>query len=251
MKKLIYIAILMFSPGSSSYAQYVRFPRSGAIAFEKTINMYAVMQKMSDNQTGFPDDYRKNKPQFKTYQSTLLFAEDKTLFTPEVAAAENNSFGMILTPDQPNTIYSDLSASKYINQKKVFEETFLVSDSLRRINWKITSELREIAGYQCRRANAIIMDSVYVVAFYTDQIPVSGGPESFQGLPGMILGVALPHEHITWFAKSVTDKSILSSELRAPVAGKPVNYKDLSKTIANVLKNWGSHARSALNLLLL
>ena len=30
-------------------------------------------------------------------------------------------------------------------------------------------------------------DTVYVVAFYTEDIPVSGGPEMFGGLPGMIL----------------------------------------------------------------
>jgi GLPGLI family protein len=48
-----------------------------------------------------------------------------------------------------------------------------------------------IAGFNCRRANAMIMDSIYVVAFYTDEILTTGGPESFSGLPGMILGVAL------------------------------------------------------------
>jgi len=32
--------------------------------------------------------------------------------------------------------------------------------------------------------------SIDVVAFYTDDIPVSGGPESFDGLTGMILQVA-------------------------------------------------------------
>jgi len=31
---------------------------------------------------------------------------------------------------------------------------------------------------------------INAVAFYTDDIPVSGGPESFNGLPGMILQVA-------------------------------------------------------------
>jgi GLPGLI family protein len=31
------------------------------------------------------------------------------------------------------------------------------------------------------------MDSVFIVAFYTDQIVTSGGPESFNELPGMIL----------------------------------------------------------------
>ncbi len=47
------------------------------------------------------------------------------------------------------------------------------------------------------------MDSIYVVAFYTDEILTTGGPESFTGLPGMILGIAIPHEHVSWFATKV------------------------------------------------
>ena len=92
-----------------------------------------------------------------------------------------------------------------ITQKNVYDDLYLVKDSLRKIDWKITDETREIAGYECRRANAIVLDSVYVVAYYTIQIPFSGGPESFTGLPGTILGLALPHENMTWFATKVTE----------------------------------------------
>ena len=44
------------------------------------------------------------------------------------------------------------------------------------IKWKFTDEYRNILGYDCRRVNGIMQDSVYIVAFYTPQIPVSGGP---------------------------------------------------------------------------
>ena len=99
--------------------------------------------------------------------------------------------------------------------------------------------MREIAGFNCRRANAIIMDSIYVVAFYTDEILAPGGPESFSGLPGMILGVALPHEHITWFATKVEMVPVEPAELNAPVKGKKVNNKELLETINNTFKDWG------------
>jgi GLPGLI family protein len=121
-----------------------------------------------------------------------------------------------------------------------------VSDSTRKINWKITNEIRNIAGYDCRRANAIIMDSIYVVAFYTDKIPVSGGPESFSGLPGMILGVALPYEHVTWFASSVTEQPVGEDKLKAPTKGKALNQAGLLSTLKAALKNWGSYANEAL-----
>src|SRR6185437_10397918 len=102
------------------------------------------------------------------------------------------------------------------SQKTIFDQPFLVKDSLRKIKWKITDENREIAGYNCRRANGLMMDSIYVVAFYTDKIPVSGGPESFSGLPGMILEVALPHENVIWRATKVTEAEIPQGAITPP-----------------------------------
>lgn len=108
---------------------------------------------------------------------------------------------------------------------------FIVTDSVRKIEWRITNEIKDIAGYNCRRANAVIMDSVYVVAFYTDQIVPKTGPESFTGLPGMILGVALPHEHITWFAKNVFIRKISNEQLMPPTGGKKVTMTEMQKSL--------------------
>lgn len=213
------------------FAQNIRFIKSGEITYEKSINQHAIIKRMmSGNRSpGGSDDHLKNIPQFKKSQSTLKFSDNKTLFTPIADHDEMNMLGPLV--EQPNIVYTDLSTKSFTTEKNFFDEVFLVKDSTRKITWKLTSEVREIAGYECRRANAVIMDSVYVVAFYTDRIPVLGGPESFTGLPGMILGVALPHDNITWFAKTVTDKSIPSNEIKAPVKGKPTNSKSLLETI--------------------
>lgn len=233
-------------------AQNVRFTTDGLIEFEKKTNMYAVIKKSinKDNssymQTAF-DAYKKSQPQFKVSKSTLAFSKDKTLFTP--IKEENSSrgfFGDDPTSSQNNTIFTDLANSSFITQKNVYEEIYLVKDSIRKINWKITEEMREIAGYECRRANAIILDSIYVVAFYTDKIPVPAGPESFRGLPGMILGVALPHENMSWFATSIKDRPVSDTELKAPVKGKQMNNKGLMEAIQSALKNWGEYAQVAL-----
>ena len=164
---------------------------------------------------------------------------------------ETNNYLAEGVGDQTNIIYTDLLTSGSTTQKAIYEETFLVKDSVRKINWKITNETRDIAGYSCRRANALVMDSIYVVAFYTDEIPVSGGPESFTGLPGLILGLALPHENITWFATLVKDMPVAANTIIPPKKGKETNYKALVNTLEKVLKNKGSYARSALKAFLL
>jgi len=256
MKNLIVITLLLIHGCLSLKAQNVRFPLAGVIEFEKSINMYALLKKAADQSTdnymrdAF-DNFKKNNPQFKTLQSTLTFSTDKTLFIPIAPPESSRGFFNAPIAEQPNTIFTDFSTGIATAQKKVYEETFLLKDSIRKINWKLTTEVRTIAGYECRRANAIILDSVYVVAFYTDKIPVSGGPESFTGLPGMILGVALPHENITWFAKTVTDKTIPATDFKVPVKGKSVDYKGLRTTINAALKDWGNYAKEALKAFLL
>jgi len=244
--KAIIIGIIILCTGTLSYGQHTRFPSEGTIEFERTINMYAMFQKKVDASkdvfvSQFFEQYKKTNPQFKTLKSTLYFSKDKTLFKPTADLSANTSF-FANGPDvsQINTSFMDLTSKMQTVAKVVFEEKFLVRDSIRKINWKITDETREIAGYACRRANAVIMDSVYVVAFYTDQIPVSGGPESFSGLPGMILGLALPHDNVTWFAKSVVDKPVDATLLAAPQKGKVTDANGLSTILKKTLANWNA-----------
>lgn len=258
MKVYNYILIIiLITSVSSAFAQHANFTFEGTIEFEKSINMYAQIQKIinKDNEVFYLPamaQYKKTQPQFMILKSTLAFTKDKTLFTPtEPEAAPRNVFSNLAIATQNNVIYTDLVGNKSVAQKKVYEETFVVTDSIRKITWKVTSETREIAGYACRRANAIMMDSIYVVAFYTDEIPVSGGPESFAGLPGMILGVALPHENITWFAKIVSPKTLPAATMVAPKKGKPTDNKGLLTTLKSVMENWGEYAQGQLKAFLL
>lgn len=253
MKKTIYVfiaAVMLLA--ATAKAQTAHFTTSGVIEYEKTANMFAIFKKdiNKDNESFLQpayEQYVKNQPQFKKLNSTMSFADNKTLFKPlEDEGATGGFWGDDAMIKQNNLVFTNLTTHTFIDQKKVFEETFLVRDSVRNIHWKITDETREIAGYTCRRANALIMDSIYVVAFYTDKIPVSGGPESFAGLPGMILGVALPHENLTWFATKVTDMTLDDKALIPPKKGKPVNKAELKKTLATAMKDWGTWAQASL-----
>ena len=253
---MIFLFLLLCKTGIVS-GQHARFTTEGSIEFEKSVNMHAQIKKMiNKNNESFYlpafEQYKKSQPQFKTMKSTLSFSKDKTLYTPITGETISRTFFSELpAANQHSIIYTDLNTSTSTAQKNVYEELFLVSDSTRKINWKLTSETRDIAGYHCRRANALIMDSIYVVAFYTDEIPVSGGPESFTGLPGMILGVALPHENITWFAKIVHDKVLPAGTIAPPKKGKVTTSAALITTLKNALKNWGDYAQSQLKAYLL
>src|SRR5690606_18664546 len=115
-----------------------------------------------------------------------------------------------------------------------------VTDKKQEILWKFTGETREIAGYPCRRASGMILDSIDVVAFVTELIVPSGGPESFSGLPGMILGLALPHENITWFATNVeTTNQLKKTSVQYPKRAKQFTRKKYEEDLQKNMKNWG------------
>ena len=252
----ITIACLLVVAMQTAFAQNARFAEHGTIEFEKRVNMFALLKKQINTRNEsymkpMLENYQKTQPQFKVLKSTLTFSKDQTLFKPIEETVPGNNMWGDFAAQQNNTIYTNTVAGTSISQKKVYEETYLVKDSTRKINWKITNEIKNIAGYDCRRANALIMDSIYVVAFYTDEIPVSGGPESFSGLPGMILGVALPYEHTTWFATSVVDQSITEDKIKAPVKGKATTNAGLIATLQSALKDWGEYAKDAFKAFLL
>ena len=170
MKKKIILFAVLLCIAVNSRAQHTHFITTGTIQFERRTNAYALIQKAmnKDNEAWMQpafDYYKKNSPQFKVLTAKLVFGNDqKTLYTPDEADMPVN----MLMGDSPmlnqfNTVFTDLTAKNtVVDQKKVFEQTYLVKDSLRKIKWKITDETREIAGYSCRRANGIYLDSVYM-----------------------------------------------------------------------------------------
>jgi GLPGLI family protein len=239
--------LFLFFANLKVQAQHALFLSEGKIEFEKKINLYAQL----DDDNSWTDFAKKTMPNFKTTYFNLVFSRNKTLYKPgREGSTQSNNFWEQPVAEE-NIVYADLEKQKSSTQKKLFDQLFLVQDSLRTIRWKITNETRTIAGFACRRANAIIMDSIYVVAFYTEEILTSGGPESFTGLPGMILGVALPHQHLTWFATKVQAVIVSENEIGAPVKGKKVNNQSLKQTLDESLKEWGKNGKRFIQFMML
>jgi GLPGLI family protein len=242
------LCVYLISAGAL-FAQNKHFVTSGTIEFEKTCNMFALMkmkltkQHMAQNKP-WHDKYLKEEPQFVKYFSSLSFGNNTSIFTPVPLAKPIFDYYEQPIVSQPNIVFSDFNQGNSTIQKEYKEITLLVKDSLRNMKWKITDETRIIAGYNCRRANGLILDSVYVVAFYTDEIHISSGPESFNGLPGMILGAVLPHDHVSWFATKVTEAPADVKKLVPPKKGTPVDNKGLYRQLFRGLGQAGELGRA-------
>lgn len=216
------------------------FLSAGKIEFEKKVNAYKnIDEQMDDNNGNWKEQLKKMVPEYIVTYFNLSFDSAKTLYAPGRENTTQKIQDWMKGPATDNVVFSDLNQQKMIAQKNAYEATFLVQDSTRKIDWKITNDSRTIAGIDCRKAVGIIMDSIFVVAFYTDQITTSGGPESFNGLPGMILGVAIPRIHTTWFATKIETTKPTAQELAAPAKGKKVNNQQLVEQLKSTMKDWG------------
>ncbi len=235
MKKIIITAFALFSIAVTN-AQEV-FIVKGKIEFERKTNIHKNLQNDSWGET-----MKKTLPQHKVEYFDLYFDNNKTIYKPGREVQGPKVPDWVNGPANDNIVFNDLQEQKFVSQKAIFEGTYLIQDSLRKYNWKVSPDTRTIAGFECRKATTIIMDSVFIVAFYTDQIVTHGGPESFTGLPGMILGLAIPRMNTTWFATKLEAIEVKETDLAAPKKGKKANLVEIGVQIKSALKNWGQNS---------
>jgi len=215
-----------------------RFLNSGTIYFEKITNQHSMMSGGGEENTWY-QEMMKQMPKLIKDEFVLSFSSQKSVYK---LSKENtqNKYMWGLKPSQNDVVVQDVVQSRLSVQRDLFEATYLIEDTMRRLEWKITSETREIAGFLCRKAVTRICDSVYVVAFYTDQIPVSAGPESMGGLPGMILGLAVPRLYTTWFATRVELGLPPDNVLQVRQKGKKTGWLTMQNDISKAVKEWGA-----------
>ena len=235
MKKLLYtISFLAFClPANAQYAT------KGKIEFEKKVNMHRQFGEDEDNE--WFERIKSQIPKFSVTYFDMYFNTDKVLYKPGKETEQTfKMFGE--GPATKNIVFTNLSANKVNSLKQVYEQKFNVEDTLRELKWVIKDEIRTIANYKCRKAVSKIADSVYIVAFYTDDIMVSGGPEMFSGLPGMILELAIPRLYTTWVATKVEIMEPKETDMAFEAKGKKVTQKELIEQLQSSFKSWGKYA---------
>ena len=235
MKRSIFLIVLLCICTIARSQQV--FIKQGKIEFERKTNSHRLYFTGEDG--SWIEQFKKLVPQFKISYFNLLFMENKSVYKPGKETEDEKS-GFFESPAAANTVYKDLLQQTSISQKQIFESQFLIIDSIRSLKWKILPETRTIAGFDCHKAVSRICDSVVVVAFYTDEIIPSTGPESFSGLPGMILELAIPRLYTTWTATKVELLDIADEKrITPPAKGKKANEKELAQQIKDGIKNWG------------
>lgn len=231
MKQTIVLYVLLFLAAGTTLGQ--DFVTRGKIEYEIKRNnrrMYADADSRSSS-------FYSALPEFDVTYRELLFAWNRWVYQPGRIAPTASRY------ISESSAYIDLDTKETVAKKRFIDDYFVFADSLQPIKWKIENEMRKIAGWECRKAVGRIQDSVYVVAFYCPEIVTQGGPEFFTGLPGMILGLAIPRLYTTWFATKVEIASIDESKIVPPTVKKSKQYgkKELAELLLKKYKEagWG------------
>lgn len=244
MNTKIFLILVVLLSNIHAQAQHTL---QGKIEFIRKSNIHKQLEDMSsDDQGGGWFEKMKNQiPKFNVSYFDYVFTPKASFYKP--GKEVENPFKMFgNAPASANEVYTDFNQQKVTAAKAIFEQKFLVEDSIRQLDWKFADEVRTIANFKCRKAVAKICDSVYVVAFYTDDIVVSGGPEMFAGLPGMILELAIPRLYTTWIATKVELYSPTKEDLKMPDKGKKVNQKEMYDGLMSSIGKWGKWAQRSM-----
>lgn len=238
MRTLINILLLVIPVAVVAQPKFVY---EGVIEYERKINVHRQVVE-GEEYSDWIKDLLKSVPVFHESNFVLRFNNERSIYQLS-GEMKPVPVDWITGPAKQNTVLTNFTTHNRTSVKSVFEGNFIISDSLGEIEWRVSDEKRTIAGFDCRKAVAKICDSVYVVAFYAEEIPVSGGPESFNGLPGMILGLAIPRLHTTWFATKVQLSPPVEKDFAITSRGSKTNNIKLQATLKTAMKAWDKYGQ--------
>lgn len=233
----VFLFIVLFAQAQPSGQQ---FYSSVKIEFEKKVAMHALYKEM------WPEWFDQVKDRVpKNVDTYFDFIGDSThsIFKPGKDNRDPRTNDWFQPLANQNIVYTNFQTKKSISYKPIFEEKFLVEDTLLKIKWKITNDTRDIAGFECRKAIGILWDTVAVFAFYTDELMITGGPEGIQGLPGMILGIGIPRLHTTWFATKVQVVDVPMNLVTPEKKGKKTDRQGMIKLLQTAMKDWDNFGK--------
>ncbi len=119
--------------------------------------------------------------------------------------------------------YTSIADAVSVDSKNLFGKDFLIEGERSPLKWKITGEQKQVGSYLCQKAT--FQDSTRnIVAWFTPMIPVPAGPDSYNGLPGLIL-----HMDFDEGSRQITATDIELKTLEADVIVRPTKGEKITE----------------------
>jgi len=242
--------------------------KEGKVTYERTVQM---MITISDQDPAL----QNMLPKSRTDRFELLFGNNQSLWKQleddvqdEMAGGSGPGFQFrMISAGADDVSFYNFDASQRIDQRELGTKKYIVEDSIRRLNWKLSDETKTILGFNCRKAIAQRVgsrtmmtmengkmerketaDTSNIVAWFSTDFAVTAGPGDYQGqLPGLVLEVDVNNGRQVYKATEVSTKVDVAS-IKAPKSGKKVTSaefnKERDKMMEEMQKNGGGPGRT-------
>ena len=249
----------------------------GMAVYESKTSTSDFKSRMSGNKDMTPEMQKMIEERMKKmFEKTFILNFDKTSSIykeEEKLEAPGQSGGMRMMSSMMGgggTYYKNAKDKMFTVDKEFMGKEFLVKDSLTNYKWKMEGETREIGGYVCYKATAVVPASksdfrnfrpkkeedvkkaetdkagtekktsffdevdmpkdITITAWYTMDIPVNQGPEGYWGLPGLILEANDGKTTILCSKIVLNPKDKV--EIKAVNKGKQVSQKEYDEVVS-------------------
>ncbi len=233
MKKTLSLGAIILS-ALLSYAQQ----KQGKIIFERVENI----NKPSDNPAESFLLHTWND------KFELYFADNKSLWKEDLSTRINAdtlevdgaiTISTRISPIAEAAGFMDFSSKRMAKPNILDGKKIIVEDNIPVINWKLEKETSNILNHICRKATAtetrkkvyftttnndpavlhseVVTDNL--TAWFTDDIPVPGGPDYYQGqLPGLILSLDITGDQTVSYRAIAISNEVNFSDIKKPAA---------------------------------
>lgn len=136
---------------------------------------------------------------------------------------------------QRGKLYKNLKENLVLREANSWNVDYLIRDSVKTYEWKITRESQDILGYETRKATAEIDSITNLVAWYAPRLSFKSGPDVYGGLPGLILKLEKISKTKTGGEQTQTTTAISiqtgneKTKITRPKKGKLVNQKEFKE----------------------
>ena len=210
--------------------QFASAQSEGKITYNETI-------KLDIQFEGMDEAMKAMLPESQSFKKELLFKGKESIFQmmkgegPENLdmASDDGSFRIkMVSDDTEDILYLNSKEKKKVHQRGMMGKSFVVSDDMTKLKWKITAEKVKYLGYECQKA-VIEEEDNFVIAWFSSQIPVQVGPDMYHGLPGAILMVSVNDGEREFKALDVNLEPLEKNAISLPKNGKKVNEAEYEK----------------------
>ena len=241
MKKILLGGLSIFSITVAIAQQ-----KEGKVIYQRSLQMMIEVSNAPGTEDRIPrtrtDKFEMN---FANNQMSLKQMEDDV--QEEMSSGNGGVMIRTMGASPDDMTYCDFEKARKVEAREFFDKRYLVGDSIRRNNWKLSDETKKILGHECRKATTQrvgkrmmmnmdngkmerkeVDDTSTIIAWFTSDIPVPAGPDLQGQLPGMILELDMNNGRTVYTALDISAKPDLSS-IKEPTKGKKVTPDEFNK----------------------